>query len=102
MSKKYSEEMRCERDDLYAKVNNLENRLFNLQQELNKKERDSFNTTIAENTEKHLTHLCQTLTTQLEDVKMQLRISEDKCRRLESEQNNRSDKLDAYMFAEPS
>ena len=62
-----------------------------------KKERDNYNTVMAENTEKHLTSLCQTLTTQLEDVRLQLRLYEDKCQRLEYDQNSRSDKIDSFV-----
>ena len=59
-------------------------------------ERDNYNNIIAENTEKHLTNLCQTLTNQLEDVRLQLRLSEEKCKRFEYEQAAKNDKLDAF------
>jgi hypothetical protein len=52
---------------------------------------------MTENTEKHLTSLCQTLNNQLEDVRMQLKHSEDKNKRFEYEQNARHDKIEGYM-----
>jgi hypothetical protein len=70
---------------LHSKLISLENKLITLQQELSKKERDSFNSAIAENTERHLTSLCQTLNTQLEDVREQLRASDERFKRLEAD-----------------
>lgn len=87
-----------EKDDLGSKVKNLENKLLALQYDLNKKERDSYNKDLSENTEKHLSNLCQTLTNQLEDLRVQARLSEDKCKRLESEQNSKLDRLENYKF----
>ena len=50
---------------------------------------------MAENTERHLTNLCQTLTTQLEDVKEQLRTSEERYKRLETELVAKNDKYES-------
>lgn len=61
---------------------------------MNKKDRDNYNHAIAENTEKHLTSLCQTLTSQMEDLRTQLKLSEDKCKRIESEQLFKFDKFE--------
>lgn len=51
---------------------------------------------MAENTEKHLTNLCQTLNNQLEDVKSQLKLTEEKCKRYEFEQSAKQDKIENY------
>ena len=59
------------------------------------KERDNFNTAIAENTERHLTNLCQTLTNQLEDVREQLRNSDERYKRLEAEIATRTEKYES-------
>jgi len=88
------EESVHERDSLTSKCTNFENKIIELQHELNKKERDSYNQVMAENTEKHLSNLCQTLTGQMEDLKVQLKLSDEKCRRLEAEQNTKYDKFE--------
>jgi hypothetical protein len=53
---------------------------------------------MTENTEKHLTNLCQTLTNQIEDLRLQLKIAEDKCKRYEYEQINRQDKIESLVY----
>ena len=53
---------------------------------------------MAENTEKHLTTLCQTLTSQMEDMKLQLRLTEETCKSLESELNSKQDKLEKQSY----
>lgn len=83
-----------EKEDLHCKMTSLENKVITLQQELNKKERENFNSAIAENTERHLTSLCQTLTSQLEDLKDQLRISDERCHKIETESQAKNEKLD--------
>ncbi len=87
-----------EKDNLVSKVNTLENKLVELQHDLNKKERDTYNHVIAENTEKHLTSLCQTLTSQMEDLRAQLKLAEEKCKRLESEQLIKFDKFETQTY----
>jgi hypothetical protein len=52
---------------------------------------------LTENTEKHLTNLCQTLNNQLEDVRIQLKLAEEKNKRYEYEQNAKHDKIESYM-----
>lgn len=84
-----------ERESLASKCTSYENKVIEMQHELNKKERDNYNQIVAENTEKHLSNLCQTLTGQMEDMKVQLKLSDEKCRRLEAEQNTKYDKFEA-------
>ena len=91
------EESILEKDNLASKCNSLESKLVGLQHELNKKERDSYNHVVAENTEKHLSNLCQTLTTQLEDLKLQLKLADEKCKRFECEQNSKHDKFEMQL-----
>lgn len=92
------EETVNEKDNLVTKVNTLENKLVNLQHDLNKKERESYNQMVAENTEKHLTSLCQTLTSQIEDLRAQLKLSEEKCKRVESEQLIKFEKFETQTL----
>lgn len=92
------EETVNEKDNLVGKVNTLENKLVTLQHDLNKKERESYNQLVAENTEKHLTSLCQTLTSQIEDLRAQLKLSEEKCKRIESEQLIKYDKFESQSL----
>ena len=94
MTKTRYEASTSERDELAIKVNNLENKLTNLQHELAKREKECFNSIVAENTEKHLTNLCQTLTSQLEDIRLQLRMSEEKAKRFEHELMMKNERLD--------
>jgi hypothetical protein len=62
------------------------------------KERESYNNIVLENTEKHLTSLCQTLTNELEDVRLQLKLSDEKCKRFEFEQNEKNEKIALFMY----
>ncbi len=87
-----------EKDNLVSKVNNLETRLVEMQHDLNKKERDNYNHILAENTEKHLTSLCQTLTNQIEDLRLQHKQAEEKCKRLESDQLIKFDKFETQAL----
>lgn len=95
MAKNRIEENTADKDSITSKCNTLENKVVTLQHELNKKERESYNHVVAENTEKHLSNLCQTLTSQMEDLKLQLKLSDEKCKRLECEQNSKYDKFEA-------
>ena len=95
MANRRLEESAQEKESIVTKCTTLENKVVDLQHDLNKKERDGYNQIVAENTEKHLSSLCQTLTSQMEDLKVQLKMSDEKCRRLESEQNAKYDKFDA-------
>ena len=61
------------------------------------KEKESYNNVALENTEKHLTSLCQTLTNELEDVRLQLKLSDEKCKRFEFEQNEKNEKISLFM-----
>ena len=94
MTRTRLEENVHERDSIASKCTSFENKVIELQHELNKKERDSYNQVMAENTEKHLSNLCQTLTGQMENLKVQLKLSDEKCRRLEAEQNTKYDKFE--------
>jgi predicted nucleic acid-binding Zn-ribbon protein len=91
------DETNREKEDLHCKMTSIENKVITLQQELNKKERENFNGAIAENTERHLTSLCQTLTSQLEDLKDQLRLSDERYLKIETESQAKSDKIDVLM-----
>lgn len=86
-----------EKDDLNIKVSQMENKIVSLQLELNKKDRENYNIVLAENTEKHLTNLCQTLTAQLEDLRMQLKLADEKCKRTEAELSSKNEKSDSLM-----
>ena len=86
-----------EKEDLNMKLSQMENKIVSLQLELNKKDRDSYNIVLAENTEKHLTNMCQTLTTQLEDLRMQLKLADEKCKRTEADITSKNEKSDALM-----
>lgn len=97
-AKKRLDEHATEKDNIVAKCTALENKVVDLQHDLNKKEREGYNQIVAENTEKHLSNLCQTLTSQMEDYKVQLKMSDEKCKRLESEQNAKYDKFDAQKY----
>lgn len=61
-------------------------------------ERENFNNAVAENTERHLTSLCQTLTNQLEDVREQLRLSEERYKRIDNELLAKNDKYEAIKY----
>ena len=90
------EETAKEKDELHSKVINLENKLIIVQQDLSKKERDNFNAAVAENTERHLTNLCQTLTSQLEDVREQLKGSDERYKRLEADSLGKQEKYESF------
>jgi len=60
-----------EKDNLVSKVNTLENKLVELQHDLNKKERD---------------------------LRAQLKLAEEKCKRLESEQLIKFDKFETQTY----
>ncbi|RNA16350.1 hypothetical protein BpHYR1_053577 [Brachionus plicatilis] len=88
-----------EKEEFSSKVKHLENKIASLQYEVSRREKESYGKEFLENTEKHLTNLCQTLTVQLEDVKFQLRVAEEKIKRSEAELNSKEEKINCYSYA---
>ncbi|CAF0735884.1 unnamed protein product [Brachionus calyciflorus] len=89
------EEMTIEKDEFAIKVKSLENRLSSLQYELVRRDKESYSKDLAENTEKHLTNLCQTLTSQLDDMRFNLKTAEEKLRRLENDHATKDEKMNS-------
>lgn len=96
MTKNRFDETLTHKSDLLLKITCLENKLSAMQLELEKKEAEKINT--MENSEKHYSSVCHQLNKQVDELRMQLKLTDDKNKRLEFDFNTTLQKTEYFML----